>query len=142
MVAVETMESMEHNPDLAPGETTPPREEPNHCARGPAPEKKEKARRANPHLHLDHHAPSSRGVLLSAPMADVSPPPPARPRRWTGVQRETNHLFCHVQSNSSLGNCAMTPSIERGLVIHLDRTAMMTSLERAISEDRLFLCHR
>jgi hypothetical protein len=76
MVAVETMESMEHNPDLAPGETTPPREEPNHCARGPAPEKKEKARRANPHLHLDHHAPSSRGVLLSAPMADVSPPPP------------------------------------------------------------------
>jgi hypothetical protein len=80
LVAVETMVSMKQNLDLAPGETTPSSEEPNHCARDPAPEKKEKARSANPHLHLDHHAPSSRGVLLSAPMADVLPPPPARPR--------------------------------------------------------------
>jgi hypothetical protein len=69
-VAVETMESKEHQPDLAPGETT----------RRPAPEQRDKARRENPHLHLDHHVPSSRGVLLSAPMADVSPPPRTQDR--------------------------------------------------------------
>jgi hypothetical protein len=73
LVAVEAVAATKKIPDLESGKMTSSRGEPVLCTRAPNPEKKEKAKSANLPLHVAHHAPSSRGVLLSAPMADVSP---------------------------------------------------------------------
>jgi hypothetical protein len=74
LVAVKALAATKRILDLESGETTPSKGEPVLCIRAPTPEEKEEAKRANLPLHAAHHAPSSRGVLLSAPMADVSPP--------------------------------------------------------------------
>jgi hypothetical protein len=73
LVAVEAVAATKKIPDLESGKMTSSRGEPVLCTRAPNPEKKEKAKSANLPLHVAHHAPSSHGVLLSAPMADVSP---------------------------------------------------------------------
>jgi hypothetical protein len=93
VVAVETKESMEQNLDLAPGETTPSRKSPTIVPGAPL----QRRRRRRGERTLTCTYTTMRRALAGSscrhPWRMCRPPPPARPRRWTGVRRETNHFL-------------------------------------------------